>query len=74
MLEGLRNKWQNFHCILQGQHHSIIVHQKVEAQLKENEEKADQLTKHWLNKISEAQKIFKVCFIMLFNVGLACLV
>ena len=32
----------------------------MEAKLKENEEKAEKLTKHWLHKNTEAQKIFKV--------------
>lgn len=31
----------------------------MEAKLKENEQKADQLTKHWLQKTHDAQKIFK---------------
>jgi len=42
-----------------GQDQSGLVSQKVEAKLKENEEKVDKLTKHWLNKITEGQQIFK---------------
>ena len=49
-----------FFSWFQGQVRSRLISQKVEAKLKENEEKAEILTKHWLHKNTEAQKIFKV--------------
>lgn len=46
-----------------------ITQTKVEAKLKKNEEKADELTKHWLNKITEAQRIFQEKSISLSQQG-----
>ena len=42
------------------------MNKKMEAKLKENEEKAEKLTKHWLDKTKEAQKLFEVYFLFIF--------